>query len=170
MCLGFYDFLQKNTKTAEYQATGFSRSFCLVKCKIIFLAVALGGYEVSFFLGWSSLPAFVPDRRPLKCPPGISSARLFYSGLGLGVLLWSYCNWTDFEFDVASEDCEQFGSITGAIQYEREQQLELQNSAIGIWEVDNEDELVDKITDSIGYCIRSIYYKSNILHSLTSYM
>tara|TARA_B100000965_G_C19287260_1_gene624226 strand:- start:456 stop:704 length:249 start_codon:yes stop_codon:yes gene_type:complete len=77
---------------------------------------------------------------------------------------------TQIEFDVASEDCEQFGSITGAIQYEREQQLELQNSAIGIWEVDNEDELVDKISDTLGYCIRSIDYTSNLLHSLTSYL
>ena len=77
---------------------------------------------------------------------------------------------TQIEFDVASEDCEQFGSITGAIQYEREQQLELQNSAISIWEVDNEDELVDKISDTLGYCIRSIDYTSNLLHSLTSYL
>lgn len=77
---------------------------------------------------------------------------------------------TQIEFDVAQENCEEFGSITGAIEYEKQQQLELQNSAIGIWEVDNEDELVDKITDTLGYCIRSIDYTSNLLHSLTSYM
>ena len=77
---------------------------------------------------------------------------------------------TQIEFDVAQENCEEFGSITGAIEYEKQQQLELQNSAIGIWEVDNEDELVDKITNKLGYCIRSIDYTSNLLHSLTSYM
>ncbi len=77
---------------------------------------------------------------------------------------------TQIEFDVAQENCEEFGSITGAIEYEKQQQLELQNSAIGIWEVDNEDELVDKISDTLGYCIRSIDYTSNLLHSLTSYM
>ena len=77
---------------------------------------------------------------------------------------------TQIEFDVAQENCEEFGSITGAIEYEKQQQLELQNSAIGIWEVDNEDELVDKITDTLGYCIRSIDYTSNLLHSLTSYL
>ena len=77
---------------------------------------------------------------------------------------------TQIEFDVAQEDCEEFGSITGAIEYEKQQQLELQNSAIGIWEVDNEDELVDKISDTLGYCIRSIDYTSNLLHPLTSYM
>ena len=77
---------------------------------------------------------------------------------------------TQIEFDVAQENCEEFGSITGAIEYEKQQQLELQTTAIGIWEVDNEDELVDKITDTLGYCIRSIDYTSNLLHSLTSYM
>ena len=77
---------------------------------------------------------------------------------------------TQIEFDVAQENCEEFGSITGAIEYEKQQQLELQTAAIGIWEVDNEDELVDKITNKLGYCIRSIDYTSNLLHSLTSYM
>ena len=77
---------------------------------------------------------------------------------------------TQIEFDVAQENCEEFGSITGAIEYEKQQQLELQTNAIGIWEVDNEDELVDKITNKLGYCIRSIDYTSNLLHSLTSYM
>ena len=77
---------------------------------------------------------------------------------------------TQIEFDVAQENCEEFGSITGAIEYEKQQQLELQTNAIGIWEVDNEDELVDKISNKLGYCIRSIDYTSNLLHSLTSYM
>ena len=41
---------------------------------------------------------------------------------------------------------------------------------LGIWEVDDEDELVDKITDNSGWCIKSIYYTSNLIHPLTSYM
>ena len=77
---------------------------------------------------------------------------------------------TQIEFDVAQENCEEFGSITGAIEYEKQQQLELQNSAIGIWEVDNEDELVDKISDNSGWCIKSIDYQPNAPHPLTSYL
>ena len=77
---------------------------------------------------------------------------------------------TQIEVDVAKENCEEFGSITGAIEYERQQQLELQTSAIGIWEVDNEDELVDKISDNSGWCIKSIDYTSNLLHPHTSYL
>ena len=77
---------------------------------------------------------------------------------------------TQIEFDVAQENCEEFGSITGAIEYEKQQQLELQTAAIGIWEVDNEDELVDKISDKSGWCIKSIDYQPNAPHSLTSYL
>ena len=77
---------------------------------------------------------------------------------------------TQIEFDVAQENCEEFGSIIGAIEYERQQQLELQTAAIGIWEVDNEDELVDKISDTVGWCIKSIDYQPNAPHPLTSYL
>ena len=42
--------------------------------------------------------------------------------------------------------------------------------AIGIWEVDDEDELVDKISDTLGWCIKSIDYTSNLIHPLTSYL
>ena len=42
--------------------------------------------------------------------------------------------------------------------------------AIGIWEVDDEDELVDKISDTLGWCIKSFDYTSNLIHPLTSYL
>ena len=43
-------------------------------------------------------------------------------------------------------------------KYEEDNILE---QAIGIWEVDNEDELVDEISDKSGWCIKSIDYTSN---------
>ena len=52
-------------------------------------------------------------------------------------------------------------------KYEEDNILE---QAIGIWEVDNEDELVDKISDTLGWCIKSIDYTSNLIHPLTSYL
>ena len=52
-------------------------------------------------------------------------------------------------------------------KYEEDNILE---QAIGIWDVDNEDELVDKISDTLGWCIRSIDYTSNLIHPLTSYL
>ena len=52
-------------------------------------------------------------------------------------------------------------------KYEEDNILE---QAIGIWEVDDEVELVDKISDTLGWCIKSIDYTSNLLHPLTSYL
>ena len=51
-----------------------------------------------------------------------------------------------------------------------DEQNSITNDNLGIWEVDNEDELVDKISDTLGWCIKSIDYTSNLIHPLTSYM
>ena len=51
-----------------------------------------------------------------------------------------------------------------------DEQNAITNDNLGIWEVDNEDELVDKISDNSGWCIKSIDYTSNLLHPLTSYL
>ena len=67
---------------------------------------------------------------------------------------------TEVEFDFD----DGFISLT---KYEEDNILE---QAIGIWEVDNEDELVDKISDTLGWCIKSIDYTSNLIHPLTSYL
>ena len=52
-------------------------------------------------------------------------------------------------------------------KYEEDNIIE---QAIGIWEVDDEDELVDKISDTLGWCIKKIDYTSNLIHPLTSYL
>ena len=52
-------------------------------------------------------------------------------------------------------------------KYEEDNIIE---QAIGICEVDDEDELVDKISDTLGWCIKSIDYTSNLIHPLTSYL
>ena len=52
-------------------------------------------------------------------------------------------------------------------KYEEDNIIE---QAIGIWEVDDDDELVDKISDTLGWCIKSIDYTSNLIHPLTSYL
>ena len=51
-----------------------------------------------------------------------------------------------------------------------DEQIAITNDNLGIWEVDNEDELVDKISDNAGWYIKSIDYTSNLLHPLTSYL
>ena len=70
---------------------------------------------------------------------------------------------TKIEFDF-NDDYDDDYSLT------LDEQNSITNDNLGIWEVDNEDELVDKISDNSGWCIKSIDYTSNLLHSLTSYL
>jgi len=77
---------------------------------------------------------------------------------------------TRIEFDVPDEDVNQFGSITGAICYQKQQQLDAQTTAICCWDVDNKEQLIPKIERTIGYKVLDLDYTSNLLHPLTSYM
>ena len=70
---------------------------------------------------------------------------------------------TKIEFDF-NDDYDDYYSLS------LDEQISITNDNLGIWEVDNEDELVDKISDTLGWCIRSIDYTSNLLHPLTSYL
>ena len=45
-----------------------------------------------------------------------------------------------------------------------DEQNSITNDNLGIWEVDNEDELVDKIIDNAGWYIKSIDYTPNLIH------
>ena len=51
-----------------------------------------------------------------------------------------------------------------------EEQKFITDNALGIWHVEEEDELVDKITDTMGWCVKSIKYVPNQPHPLTSYL
>ena len=71
---------------------------------------------------------------------------------------------TKIEFDFDDDDFVEWGGLS------LDEQIAITNDNIGIWEVDNEDELVDKISDNSGWCIKSIDYQPNVPHSLTSYL
>jgi len=64
------------------------------------------------------------------------------------------------EFDFT----DSMGTIT-----EQEQEF-ITDNTLGVWHVTEEDELVDFITDSVGWCVKSIKYCKNRPHPLTSYM
>ena len=69
---------------------------------------------------------------------------------------------TKIEFDF-NDDYDDAYKLT------LDEQISITNDNLGIWEVDDEDELVDKISDTSGWCIKSIDYTSNLIHPLTSY-
>ena len=71
---------------------------------------------------------------------------------------------TKIEFDFDDDDFVEWEGLS------LDEQIAITNDNLGIWEVDNEDELVDKISDKSGWCIKSIDYQPNAPHSLTSYL
>ena len=40
-----------------------------------------------------------------------------------------------------------------------ELQIELEDSTVGIWEADDEDDLIEEFTTASGWCIKSIDYE-----------
>ena len=70
---------------------------------------------------------------------------------------------TKIEFDFNDDDFVEWQGLS------LDEQIAITNDNLGIWEVDDEDELVDKISDTLGWCIKSIDYTSNLIHPLTSY-
>ena len=57
---------------------------------------------------------------------------------------------TDIEFDF--DDGNDGGSY--ALTFDEE--IALRDTALGIYEADDEDDLIEIITDGTGYCIKSI--------------
>ena len=66
----------------------------------------------------------------------------------------------DIEFDFTDSQGEIHPDDQYSITYD----------TLGVWHVEEESELVDKITDTMGWCIKSIKYVPNQPHPLTSYM
>ena len=40
-----------------------------------------------------------------------------------------------------------------------ELQIELEDQTVGVWEADDEDDLIEEITSTSGWCIKSIDYE-----------
>ena len=54
-------------------------------------------------------------------------------------------------------------------------EIAARDTALGMWWVDSEcgdpeEELIDKITDKTGWCVKSIKYCENRPHRLTSFL
>ncbi len=57
-------------------------------------------------------------------------------------------NVTDIEFDFDDD----YDNLTF------DEEIELRDLALGVWEADNEDDLIEEITAAAGWCIKSIDY------------
>ena len=67
-------------------------------------------------------------------------------------------NVTDIEFDL-DDDYDYDMSDDDTILFKKELQLDLQEKALGVWEADDEDDLIEEITAATSWCIKSIDYE-----------
>ena len=63
---------------------------------------------------------------------------------------------TDIEFDL-NDDYDMSENDTS--KFKNELQLDLQEKTFGVWEADDEDDLIEEITTASGWCIKSIDYE-----------
>ena len=59
---------------------------------------------------------------------------------------------TDIEFDFDDGNDDESYALTF------DEEIELRDLALGVWEADNEDDLIEEITAAAGWCIKSIDY------------
>ena len=60
---------------------------------------------------------------------------------------------TEIDFDFSSDD-----DTWGDVDYDTQQEV-IEETKGTIWEVDDEEDLVDEITTATGWCINSIDYR-----------
>ena len=60
-------------------------------------------------------------------------------------------NVTEIEFDFDDDYANGF-------ELTFDEEIELRDLTLGVWEADNEDDMMDEITASTGWCIKNIYY------------
>ena len=65
----------------------------------------------------------------------------------------------DIEFDL-NDDYDM--SEDDTFKFKKELQLDLQEKTLGVWEADNEDDLIEEITAASGWCIKSIDYEHQL--------
>ena len=64
---------------------------------------------------------------------------------------------TDIVFDLNDVILDMSEDDTS--KFKNELQLDLQEKTFGVWEADDEDDLIEEITCALGWCIKSIDYE-----------
>ena len=61
-------------------------------------------------------------------------------------------NVTEVEFDFDDDYAEE-----SKLTFDEE--IEIRDLALGVWDADNEDDLIEEVTTACGWCIRNIDYE-----------
>tara|TARA_B100001113_G_scaffold284007_1_gene239181 strand:+ start:782 stop:988 length:207 start_codon:yes stop_codon:yes gene_type:complete len=62
---------------------------------------------------------------------------------------------TEVEFDLNDSLSEEY-------QLTFDDEIALRDDALGVWEADDEDDLIEEITAASGWCIKSIDYEHQL--------
>ena len=60
-------------------------------------------------------------------------------------------NVTEIEFDFDDDYAEE-----SKLTFDEE--IEIRDLALGVWDADDEDDLIEEVTTACGWCIKNIYY------------
>ena len=60
-------------------------------------------------------------------------------------------NVTDIEFDFDDDYAEE-----SKLTFDEE--IEIRDLALGVWDANDEDDLIEEVTTACGWCIKNIYY------------
>ena len=61
-------------------------------------------------------------------------------------------NVTEVEFDFNDSLSEEY-------QLTFDEEIELRDLALGVWEAEDEDDLIEEVTTASGWCVKSIDYE-----------
>ena len=62
-------------------------------------------------------------------------------------------NVTDIEFDFDDGNLNE-----GEYKLTFDEEIEIRDLALGVWDADDEDDLIEEVTTACGWCIKSIDY------------
>ena len=63
-------------------------------------------------------------------------------------------NVTEVEFDF-----DEFGDGNPEWQLTFDEEIEIRDLALGVWDADDEDDLIEEVTTACGWCIKNIDYE-----------
>ena len=66
--------------------------------------------------------------------------------------------WTKLKFNVREVEFDFDDDYAEESKLTFDEEIELRDLALGIWEADDEDDLIEEITAASGWCIKSIDY------------
>ena len=65
-------------------------------------------------------------------------------------------NVTDIEFDFDDDYAEE-----SKLTFDEE--IEIRDLALGVWDADDEDDLIEEVTTACGWCIKNIDYEIQLI-------